>query len=346
MSDSPSSTAHTLTVEPFGIEVTVDAGERVLHAVLRSGHYVPFGCNHGGCGTCTATVVSGDLQQDPGTLQTLDEDARRRGEVLLCSTTLLSSAAVVDISASGVTEEEFSGTAVHDLSTTVEEISALSDNLRILRLAAPAHPWQHRPGQFLQVELPDQTGWRAYSVASSPADPTLDLLIRSVPGGAFTAALDTLRSGDRIRIRGPFGAFNVRTSHRPKLFIGAGAGIGPLRPMLAQHLAAPEPPAAELIHIASDPAEFAFATEFRDWAQRHSGFTYHPLPPDDCRRGTEVVSEWISSKACVADLRRVEAYLCGPDAFVDTVAESLRASGLRSRYISADRFTASVGTTR
>jgi len=266
-------TGRIVTVEPFGVDISIGASERLLQAILRTGHYLPFGCNHGGCGTCTATVVSGELRQEPTTLQTLDENARSQGQVLLCSTTLHSPTAVIDVSTSGITEEEFTGTAVHDLTTTIEQITALTDNLRILRLSAPAHPWQHRPGQFLHIELPDQSGWRAYSIASVPASPTLDLLIRSVPGGAFTTALSTLRTSDRVHIRGPFGAFTIRTSHRPKLFIGAGAGIGPLRPMLAHHLSSPEPPPADLIHIAADPAELAFADEFRAWAHRHSDFT-------------------------------------------------------------------------
>ncbi|OBI09242.1 hypothetical protein A5715_13435 [Mycolicibacter heraklionensis] len=52
-----------LTVEPFGVSLNVAPEEKLLQAILRNGNYVPFGCNHGGCGTCAARVIDGDLEQ-------------------------------------------------------------------------------------------------------------------------------------------------------------------------------------------------------------------------------------------------------------------------------------------
>ena len=36
-----------------------DAGEKILHAALRSGVELPYECATGTCGTCKATLVSG-----------------------------------------------------------------------------------------------------------------------------------------------------------------------------------------------------------------------------------------------------------------------------------------------
>lgn len=332
-----------LTVEPFGVSLTVQPDEKLLQAILRNGNYVPFGCNHGGCGTCAAQVVAGDLEQDPGTLTTLDERARAQGQVLLCSSRLIGDSAVVDVSASGISGEEFVGAPLQDREVTVESLTAVSPDLNVLTLSAPPPPWAPRPGQFVHIELPDRTGWRAYSLAS-PADASLlQFVIRSVPGGAFTTALDEIRPGGSLRIRGPFGSFQLRTSHRPKLFIGSGAGIGPLRPMIHDLLQSPGHPPAQLVHVARSAAELVFGEEFAALAKSDNDFAYHPLLPQDRSRGADRVIEWLADHGTATELRRMEAYLCGPDRFVDSTAGALCAAGLRSRYLAADRFTASAG---
>ncbi|ORW22919.1 hypothetical protein AWC18_06360 [Mycolicibacter nonchromogenicus] len=342
MSESVSQSG-ALTVEPFGVSLNVAPEEKLLQAILRNGNYVPFGCNHGGCGTCAARVIDGDLEQDPRTRATLDEQARATGHVLLCSTRLLSDTATIDVTASGISEEEFAGAPTHDVTLVVERLVSFTPELHTLTLSAPPPPWAHRPGQFLHIELPDRTGWRAYSIASHDQESSLEFVIRSVPGGAFTTALDDIRPGDTLRIRGPFGSFQLRTSHRPKLFIGSGAGIGPIRALVHSLLQVPGHPPAELVHIARTAAELVFQDEFAALADADDDFTYHPLLPPAGGRSADHVTAWISGRTAAAQLRSAEAYLCGPDRFVDTVAEALCTAGLRSRYLAADRFTASAG---
>ncbi|BBZ25571.1 2Fe-2S iron-sulfur cluster-binding protein [Mycolicibacter hiberniae] len=333
----------TLTVEPFGVRLAVQPDEKLLQAILRNGNYVPFGCNHGGCGTCAAQLVAGDLEQDSGTLTTLDERARAHGQVLLCSSRLVSDSAVVDVTASGISGEEFAGAPLHDREVTVDDVTAVSPGLSVLTLSAPPPPWTPRPGQFVHIELPDRTGWRAYSLASPAEASLLQFVIRAVPGGAFTTALDEIRPGGTLRIRGPYGAFQLRTSHRPKLFIGSGAGIGPIRSMIHDLLRSPGHPPAHLVHVARSAAELVFGEEFAALAKADNDFAYHPLLPQHPRRGTDRVLEWLAAHATAVELRRTEAYLCGPDRFVDITAGALCAAGLRSRYLAADRFTASAG---
>lgn len=341
---NPTAPAGTLTVEPFGVAVPVAAGERLLDAILRAGHWVPFGCNHGGCGTCAARVVAGQVHQQPDTLTTLDSRARAHGQILLCSTRLSGDTAAIDITAGGLTEEEFRSTTIHDVTTTIRTVAEVGDGLRLLRLATPPPPWQLEPGQFLHLQLPDLTGWRAYSPASPPGTATMDLLIRTVPGGAFSTALDELAPGDTIRCRGPFGTFTVRSSHRHKLFIGGGAGIGPLRAMIHDALGRRLHTPVDLIHTARTPADLAFGDEFTALAATDDRFHYHPLTPraqGEATRGADLVGGWIDTTTI--PLRRAEAYLCGPDRFVDIVADRLVRAGLRPRYLFTDRFTASTG---
>ncbi|GEL26902.1 phenol hydroxylase P5 protein [Pseudonocardia sulfidoxydans NBRC 16205] len=336
-----------ITVHPFGARIPVEPGERLLDAILRAGRYVPFGCNHGGCGTCVATVVSGDVEQDPATLTTLDARSREEGRVLLCSSQLRSSDAEVDVGDTGIVESEFAGAGSVDTTTTVTDVLRPAAGLFLLRLRPP-ESWAPRPGQFVQLALPGGDAWRSYSVASRAESSTVDLVIRRVEGGVFNTALDGLRPGDDVRVRGPFGAFTVRTSHRAKLFVGGGAGIGPLRPMILQTLERGDDAPVHLVHTGRDESDLAFREEFIALAEKFDHFTYDPLVTVGVTpgvRGADLAADAVDQHHSARTLRRSEAYLCGPDAFVDRLADHLITNGLRDRYLAADRFTASSGST-
>jgi len=96
-------------------------------------------------------------------------------------------------------------------------------------------PLLYEPGQYAAISLHDKsrpTATRCFSIASSPAQQrTLQFGIRV--GGKYTRALERLKEGDIVTIRGPFGRF-VLNSHIDEdlvLFAG-GIGISPFMSML------------------------------------------------------------------------------------------------------------------
>lgn len=94
------------------------------------------------------------------------------------------------------------------------------------------------PGQFMQIGLP---GWGEcpISICSSPSDSGkfFELAIRDA--GQLTHKLNTLKKGDLVDLRGPFGnGFNVDNFAGKKLVvIGGGCGFVPLRPLIIDYLA-------------------------------------------------------------------------------------------------------------
>ena len=58
------------------------------------------------------------------------------------------------------------------------------------------------------MEVPGTAATRAFSMATPPCESgSIDLVVRVLPGGAFTAALDErLAPGDRIRVSSPSGS--------------------------------------------------------------------------------------------------------------------------------------------
>jgi len=104
--------------------------------------------------------------------------------------------------------------------TTVKENGPVGAGIFMLRLKeGPAC----RPGRFFFLRLPD--------VGEKPFSPMNDsepmYLVRNV--GPFTAALESLRPGDPIDMRGPYGkGFPDPEPGRPLVLVGGGTGAAPI----------------------------------------------------------------------------------------------------------------------
>ncbi len=93
----------------------------------------------------------------------------------------------------------------------------------------------HEPGQFVQVSILG-IGEAPISISSPPSkDNTFDMCVRAV--GNVTNKLHTLKEGDVIHIRGPFGhgfdeAVEDHIKNKHILFIAGGIGYVPLRSLI------------------------------------------------------------------------------------------------------------------
>ncbi|MPZ63191.1 MAG: 2Fe-2S iron-sulfur cluster binding domain-containing protein [Propionibacteriales bacterium] len=80
----------TITVEPFGQEYLCEDGESLLDAALRQRRLIRYGCKHGGCGTCKARLVAGDVDE-PGSSFALTDEERAEDIILACASRPLES---------------------------------------------------------------------------------------------------------------------------------------------------------------------------------------------------------------------------------------------------------------
>jgi sulfite reductase subunit B len=89
----------------------------------------------------------------------------------------------------------------------------------------------HKPGQFVEVSI-FGVGEAPISVSSSPGGETFELLVRRI--GDLTTKLDSLKEGDKIGIRGPFGnGFDVKEYEgKDLLFVSGGCGLAPTRSLI------------------------------------------------------------------------------------------------------------------
>ncbi|WP_280193402.1 PDR/VanB family oxidoreductase [Nocardia farcinica] len=123
----------------------------------------------------------------------------------------------------------------YDLPVVVERIETVAEDVVAVTLRHPAGTqlpaWT--PGAHLDVFLPSGTQ-RQYSINGDPADRRrYRIAVRRIAdgGGGSREIHDTVRIGDRLRIRGPRNAFDFVAAPR-YLFLAGGIGITPILPMV------------------------------------------------------------------------------------------------------------------
>ncbi|MCW2756393.1 MAG: Flavodoxin reductase family protein [Nocardioidaceae bacterium] len=115
------------------------------------------------------------------------------------------------------------------------EVERPSERLVRLRLEV-ADRVDHVPGQHYVVRLrapDDYTAQRSYSVASDPADPLLELMVESLPGGEVSSFLhDVAEVDDVFELRGPIGGWFTWRGEKPAIAVAGGTGVVPVVAML------------------------------------------------------------------------------------------------------------------
>lgn len=228
---------------------------------------------------------------------------------------------------------------------TVTAIQQETPKTKTIRLELPN--WApHLPGQHYNLRLtaPDgYTAMRSYSVATGlNVKGQIELTIDRIPDGEVSEFIhNVLEIGDQIEVRGPIGGYFVwkPTMTKKLLLIGAGSGIVPLMSILRSQ---PGHIKVKLLYSNQSPDLTIYKQELDDYAI-HSWFdlryTFTRSQPEGWtgytrRVDREMIMELIEKenpKNCIA-------YVCGPTAFVEFVANTLHTEGMPPAYIRTERF--------
>ncbi len=333
--------ATSVNVLPFERAFECDDGETILQAALRQRLFLRYGCRHGGCGTCKALLVDGDIAES-GSSFALPPSEREQGWVLLCSSSPLSDC-TIDVESMELTEEEFvAGDQVGTFVTEVERIEALTPDIRglTLRLSNP-ESIKFVAGQFVNVEIPGSEDTRSFSIASTPREPgRIDLVVKLLPGGSFSGFLEAgLRIGDRLRVYGPFGQLKVRLSYRRILIIAGGSGLAPFLSMLAELSDRGDTRPVTVVFGARRVQDLYGIDQIERLTRTMPALEYVAtlVEPDPGWRGeTGFVTDVIARR--FPSLEGFDAYLAGPPPMIEAVIPLLRERGVRAPNIYFDAF--------
>jgi ferredoxin-NADP reductase len=219
---------------------------------------------------------------------------------------------------------------------TIERIDEIAPQTRSFVLRLPPEPrFTFRPGQFISCLLPvgGDTIIRPYSIASDPEDPShIEICLNLVPKGLGSHYLFRLAVGAGVRFTGPWGTFVLdQPPHAECVFIAAGAGIAPIRPMLRRALAH----ATHRVHLqyaAPGAAFLLYATEFEAAARTHARFSFAPL-----LHGS-LVEEITRRYVRADDDRSRHFYVCGVGEIVLELRDLLRRSGYERRAVQYEKW--------
>jgi phenol hydroxylase P5 protein len=335
--------SYQLTIEPLGATIEVEEGQTVLDAALRQGIYLPHACGHGLCGSCKVQVCDGEVDHGAANPFALMEFERDEGKTLRCCTLQSDTTIEADID----DEPDAEIIPVKDFAATVTRIEDLTPTIKALHLTLDK-PMHFQAGQYVQLEIPGLGASRAFSIANAPSDvqcnSVIELHVRRVPGGAGTGWLhEQLKTGDRLRLAGPYGRFFVRQSAQlPMVFMAGGSGLSSPRSMILDLLEHGCTLPITLVYGQRSREELYHHDQFEALAERHPNFTYVPVlsnEPED--------SEWAGARGFVHDAAKahfggsfagLKAYLCGPPPMIEACIGTLMQGRLFERDIYTEKF--------
>lgn len=229
------------------------------------------------------------------------------------------------------------------VATLVEAVPETS-TARRLTFEVPTWPGNDA-GSHVDVRLTAPDGYqasRSYSVASSGEGMRVVLAVDEVPDGEVSPFLVAdIQVGDKLELHGPLGAFFIWTpasAPRPVQLIAGGSGVVPLYAIAEAHAQASDASPFRLLYSVRTPDDVFFRRELTALAGVDVEYVYTRRAP----------AGWAGAPGRVTRARIDEAvwpaasdpliYVCGPTAFVETVADWLTASGHRSSAIRTERF--------
>jgi ferredoxin-NADP reductase/ferredoxin len=324
-------------------EITVEPREFVLDAALRQGVPLVHQCRSGSCSTCIAQVVDSEVETAPDRATSLIAAEISEGKRLLCSSYALRDGAVRLAYPSTLIyegEAKILSAAVRGIEWTTASVAKLTLELE------DDGAFSFRAGQYVRVKVPDTGEWRSYSMASLPRDlPKIEFLVRIIEGGLMSEYLrGRCNPGDRIDVEGPMGAFVLRESRAPHIFVAGGTGLAPILSMLdtIRRRSGARPKMLLSFGCASEQNFFyRDEVELRGWWMPQLRLILSADRVDDpasgliCGTPVDALGD-----ERIADPETV-AYLCGPPPMIEGARRRLIALGVKPGRIYAERFVAS-----
>jgi len=316
----------------------VEENETILEAALRQGHSLPYGCRNGVCGSCKATIISGDITYSEGTPEGLSEQDIEQGYAFLCQ-----AKATADLSIKARTVETAADIKIRQFPCRVSNCEKLNDDVMRLVLDLPkTERLKFLAGQYIDILMQDGKR-RSFSLANAPdQDQRLELHIRHYDGGLFSEyAFKDLTEKTLLRIEGPLGQFTLHESDRPIIMIAGGTGFAPVKSLIEYSLKNSDKRSIQLYWGARTVADLYLNDMAEQWSKNNEHIQYKPVLSE-----VDKLNGWAGKTGFVhdavlkdhADLSAYDIYACGPPPMINAVVESFPANGLNRDRLFSDSF--------
>lgn len=342
-------TIHTITLttrDHAQVCFQSNSEQDLIAAADQQGIVLPSLCRKGGCGACLCTVEKGDYHLGDYNPAALSDEARQRGETLLCQTYADSDLFV----RAPYDKERIRYAVVKGRAAEIVSISPVAERtvrllLRIVPDVNTGQAAEFEAGQYMSLSIPGSGLSRPYSLANvSNWSGELEFFIRLHPEGEFSYYLDhSAKVGDHLEVQGPFGDFVLQAqSPRPRWFIGGGTGVAPLLSMLRRMAEFQESQPVHLYFGVNQASELFGLAEFEQlkqslpllkvtlcvWRAEGDWSGFHGTPVDALQHDFRQ-----NSGMTIPDF-----YLCGPPALIQATTEALNHLGVPEQQIFSEKF--------
>jgi ferredoxin-NADP reductase len=238
--------------------------------------------------------------------------------------------------------------------STVVKVRQETLSVKTYTLALPN--WvAHRAGQHYDVRLTAPDGYqaqRSYSIASNPEQRgEIELTVERLEEGEVSTYLhDILIVGDQVELRGPIGGYFVWEASMggPLLLVAGGSGIVPLMAMLRHWRAAGSHVPVRLLYSSRTYEDIIYRKELEVLRLENAGLEVFQTLTREQPQGWDGYGRRIDMRMLEEVARPFgkdfKAYICGPTALVEGVANGLVALGIPADQVRTERFGPTGGT--
>jgi len=225
--------------------------------------------------------------------------------------------------------------------TRIESLIDETYNVRTFRLRpVDGGRFEHAPGQFNMLYV-FGVGEVPVTASSDPyQDEYLDHTIRAV--GSVTDVMFTLKRGDTIGIRGPFGTTWPMDGMKGKdvMIVGGGIGLNPLKSVItAVAKRRSDYGKLYILHGARTPQDLLFTRDYDEWRRVPNSESHITVDAgDDKWKGNVGVVTTLFDKFTFSAKSTI-ALVCGPEVMMYFTVKELLKRGMPSSnvYISMER---------
>lgn len=195
-----------------------------------------------------------------------------------------------------------------------------------------------RPGQYLTLRIPDAgspTPLRSYSLSGGQPGLRYRISVKREEHGMVSRWLHgQVEAGSVIDVAAPRGDFYLGDGAGPIVLASAGIGVTPVLAMLHALAAAHSDREIHWLHITRDAQSLAFGAEVTELVEALPNARHQIIYTADTGRPDEQVIAALNLP-CDAD-----AYLCGPNRFMDDMRGALVVAGIDAAHIHTELFGA------
>jgi len=189
----------------------------------------------------------------------------------------------------------------------------------------------HESGQFVFVTFDRREGAHPFTISSAwSGDGHMNFLIKDL--GDYTRVLpQSLKTGDPVKIEGPYGQFNFNSPSPRQIWVGGGIGITPFVSRLEELKVQPFEKPIDLFYATASPYNLAIHKLTR--LARGARVTLHVMVEANNGRLT-------AQKICelVPDWQFGDIWFCGPTGFGRALQKDFYQRGLASKHFHEELF--------